>query len=310
MNLLRKRAIIIVPTALLLFLVAGIAQAERPTRRGKAKPIQHEQSVIVDGPKVAIPALVIPAGPHWLHTQLGTSHVPIHLPADFFFPGSDAIDQDVYLEGTPIGSKPKRADSFRWRFARLVAAAEVEQEVERTVLYDTVMEQLEGAELPEIGSQVTVPLELVEVQMTSDSPIVVTGSETRLYNLTVELTHDDPTGRRPSQTGYMTFTRDDISTGHFVSEFYAFVRLTFAPIEGGESVVFDYDKRGSAFNGAETPFFIPDLYPAQRQYWLDVAEQFGLGKELVLPYAPIEENECHCPQCAVGGAPASHCTCP
>lgn len=307
MYLLRNRSIVSILVTGGLLLASTAASAEQQTRRRAAKPVDPERTAITDSRTKTVPPMVIPAGSHHLHTQPGMSHAPISLPANFFFLGSDPIDEIVHFEGAPIGLKPKRADGFQWLFASFAEPGDKGREPEVIPTYDTVMEQLEPADLPEIGSEVTVPIELAVVEMTSVQPVVIMGSKTRSYDVTVQLTHDDPTGEGALRTGSMTFTRDGICTGHFVSEFDAYVRLIFTPVDGGEPVVFDHEEQGSAFSGAETPFVLPSLYRAHLEHEVNVGERSGVLKQQVPPM----KQECHCPICAVGGgAPYYHCTCP
>lgn len=118
-----------------------------------------------------IPVMVVPAGPHYLTTPAGSSAVPISVPADFFFEGSDALEVRVDMEGAPIDARPVRRDGFKWIFGRPGATSHADEP------YDTVMVQYQDAVLPTIGSQATVDLKLDVVQMRSPDTITVTGPD-------------------------------------------------------------------------------------------------------------------------------------
>lgn len=171
-----------------------------------------------------IPEMVIPGGPHYLTTGAGASRVPVYMPADFFFEGSEPTRLMVDLVGVPLGDKPARVDGFSWDFVRPGQAddddhrlfgrrVDIDIERRRSAPYDTVMVQYQDAVLPAIGSQVTVDLKLMNVRLRSTQAIEVGGDETRFYDLVLEITPYDQERGRAERMGTMTLTRDGIATG-------------------------------------------------------------------------------------------------
>lgn len=219
----------------------------------------------------AVPEMVIPAGPHFLTTGAGNSRVPVFMPASFFFDGSAPTAQMVELEGAAIAPKPARADGFYWEFARLAApengevdaafgqAIDVDMEWRRRAPYDTIMVQYQDAVLPRIGTQATVEMKLADVRMRSLEPIEVTGTETKYYDLTVEIKPYHQGSGRTEQMGSMTLTRDGASTGYFTSEVFGWARFIFTPLDGSETLVYDHDEYLTIGTTVPTPFFIPAL---------------------------------------------------
>lgn len=232
-------------------LLATMVAAQHP---GELKPVSAE-------PTGKLPLMVIPGGPHFLATPAGSSATPLVLPADFFFDGSDPLREGVLLEGEAIGPRPVRKDGFEWMFAEVVESGG-DGGPDLTVPYDTIMVQYQNAILPRIGSQVTVDLKLITVRARSVGPVEVTGTETRYYDLAVEITPYHQGEGRSETMGSMTFTRDGLGSGHFSAEVFGWARFIFTPLGPGETVIYDYDELLTMPTVADTPFLIPALDPA------------------------------------------------
>ena len=232
-------------------LLPTMVAAERPGKLATARPTPTEIA----------PEMIIPAGAHYLTTWEGTTTAQIELPADFFFEGSDPVDQIVSLEGDPIGPVPPRRDGFKMQFARLVEPGEDigDGGVPAGSPYDTVMVQHQDAVLRRIGSQARVDLTMEDVRLRSVAPVEVTGTETRYYDVFLNGTDHHRDGRE-ANTGYMAYTRDGVATGEFTAEVFAFARYIFMPLDGGAPIIYNHDEQLTIGTREPTPFFIPALY--------------------------------------------------
>jgi hypothetical protein len=88
---------------------------------------------------------------------------------------------------------------------------------------DTIVARLEGAELPDIGSVATVPIELVALQLQSVDPIDV-GGESFVLDVFV--------GEEvPQQRGEMTVVREHEFGGYYTAELPVEARLVFTSVD-------------------------------------------------------------------------------
>ncbi len=161
-------------------LLPTMVAAERPDKLATVRPT----------PIAIAPPMIIPGGPHYLATWEGTTTTQIELPADFFFEGSDPVDQIVSVEGDPIGPVPGRRDGFEMKFARLVEPGDDVEDSGAPAgsLYDTVMFQHQDVVLHRIGSQARVDLTMEDVRLRSVAPVEVNGTVTRYYDVFVSVT--------------------------------------------------------------------------------------------------------------------------
>lgn len=253
MNVSKKLGVLTLVVGFCLF--STMVAAERPVKQA-ARPT----------PTGTVPEMVIPGGPHYLWTWVGTTTTRIELPADFFFKGSDPFEQKVSMEGDPIGPVPGRRDGFEMQFGRLAEPGEDigDSGVHEGAPYDTVMVQHQDAVLRRIGSQDRVDLTLDYVRLRSVAPVAVTGTETRYYDVLFEITGHHQDGLE-ANTGYMAYTRDGVATGHFTAEVFAWVQYTFIPRDGGEVVIYDHDEPLMIGTRIPTPFIIPALHQGRAQ---------------------------------------------
>jgi len=256
MQVTRKFAKVSVVALGVAFACSSLALAagkRLPGEVQRATPINH-----------VVPEMIIPAGPDFLTTPVGSAQIPVELPANFFFEGSEPLSTMVTLKGRPIGEKQGRKDGFKWVFAVLVEPGEDLGVSHAADPYDTVMVRFQNASLPKIGSQATIDLKLGEVRMDSIEPIVVTGAETKFYTMKLDITPYHPAEGRFERTGWMSFTRDGYGTGSFTAEVYGWGRLTFTPVNGGTSIIHDHDELLTISTMTPTPFVIPALHEASR----------------------------------------------
>lgn len=135
------------------------------------------------------------------------------LPADFFYPGSDPFLGFVLLQGTGSGCGGS----------------------------DTTVERLSDAILPIIPSSDTIPIEIVELQLTSVAPITVTGiSPPEDWILDVTLPPS------PQPQGTMQIDHLDARGGTYDSTLPVCPLFTFTRISGLPASV-QFDLCGAAF---------------------------------------------------------------
>ncbi len=145
---------------------------------------------------------VQPGNDKWVTIQptniiFGSDTVP-PIPADFFNPGSDPFTGTVPLKGLAIDPSDSNVD--------------------------TIVRRLEPAVLDNVGDSQTIPIELVELQLTSVAPIEVTvgGAVDSFFDIYFDIEPSDP----PSP-GQMTITRTSNEGGTFTSSIDVTGRLTF-----------------------------------------------------------------------------------
>lgn len=251
MHVSKKLVVLVLVVGFCLF--PTMVAAERPVKQAPDRPT----------PTGTVPEMIIPQGPHYLTTWEGTTTTKIDLPADFFFTGSDPVDQMVSMEGNPVGPVPGRRDGFKMQFARLTEPGDDigDRRVPAAdAPYDTVMVQRQDVVLSRIGSQARVDLTMEDVRLRSVAPVEVTGTETRYYNVFLEVTAHHQGDGREANTGYMAYTRDGVATGHFTAEVHAFARFIFIPLDGGEPDIYDHDEQLTIGTQEPTPFVIPTLF--------------------------------------------------
>lgn len=127
------------------------------------------------------PALSLPPGNDLFHT-VGGQVIPV-VPANFFGPGSDPFAPVIPLQGVPIGT----GGGF---------------EMGNT---DTLVRRTEGADIP-VGTQAAVPIQILQLQLHSLQPIVVTysGGSPESWNVDLSIAPAAPQGQgamtiRPAQ---------------------------------------------------------------------------------------------------------------
>lgn len=268
----RKYRVAFLVTAFGVVCTVASAVADEPARSNGRRSLKLAER---NDTATTIPEMVVPAGPHYLTTAAGQSLVPVSMPADFFFEGSESTALMVEVQGTPIAGKPLRKDGFSWEFAKLVQPGEslsredswgkrtdVDRNWRRTAPYDTVMVQFQSAVLPDIGSQATVDLKLADVRLNSLAPIEVTGTRTVYYDVSLTIKPYHQGEGRSERMGWMTLTRDGVASGFFTSEIYGWGRLTFTPVDGGQAIIFDHDDFMTISTIQPTPFLIDSLVPS------------------------------------------------
>jgi len=171
--------------------------------------------------------LVIPAGFDSLTTFPPSEVNPI-IPADFFGPGSDPFFSVIPVEGigADLGFGPSNFELFSvYGSGTFSLFLDSDPFLLDT---DTVIERQGAANLPNIGDTDTIPIEIVELNLVSTSPITATfngGMDPQLWDVEVQLFG--------SQTpGTMTITRTGPSSGTFdsilpVAPVFTFTQLSF-----------------------------------------------------------------------------------
>lgn len=157
----------------------------------------------------------IPAGQDSFH--ISDARFNIQIPADFFGPGSDPFGGAIICVGG------------------------------NTDAPDTIIERKSDMDLPRPPSSDTIPIEIIELQLVSCQPIVVTfndGSQQQ-WNVRVDLSPTVP------QPGEMTVTRTDAQGGTFDAQLPVQPLFTFTPVDGGEII-----EPGA---GTEEQLFEPDV---------------------------------------------------
>lgn len=191
-------------------------------------------------------ALVIPAGDDFLRSlpggdngtsdpsdDLGT-FVDLSLPGDLFGAGSDPLDTRLYLRGRPIGPFPP--PPFHFKPGGGPPFVERDPTVQHTVhqtqggpATDTVIQRLATINLPTIGSQDTIPIEIVALSLVSTSPITVTfngGQTPSFFDVFVDL--------QPTQAqGQLLIQRTGPRSGTFQSILPVNAQITFLVPGGG-----------------------------------------------------------------------------
>ena len=134
------------------------------------------------------------------HIEFGNGPAVPQLPPGFFDPGSDPFIGPVELQGVPID--PANMGNT-----------------------DTLVQRARNPNVPNPGDVDTIPIEIVQLSLTSAAPIPVTygGTLTELWDLQVQLSPP----LTSSSTGQMTVQRTHANGGTFDSFFDIWVDLTF-----------------------------------------------------------------------------------
>ncbi len=181
------------------------------------------------GSVYAASPLVIPAGFDSLTTFPPSEVNPI-IPADFFGPGSDPFSSVIPVDGigADLGFGPSDFELSSVLYTALPSTSIFLESDLSLMDTDTVIERQGAANLPTIVSIDTIPIEIVELNLVSTSPITVTfngGMDPELWDVEVQLSG--------SQTpGTMTITRTGPSSGTFdsslpVAPVFTFTQLSF-----------------------------------------------------------------------------------
>jgi len=178
--------------------------------------------------------LVIPPGFDSLTT--GSSAIDFSspsIPADFFGPGSDPFSSVVPLEGVgaDLGFGP-----FNFELSSAYGSSTFSLSLDSDLSLidtDTVIERQGAANLPNIGSTDTIPIEIVEMNLVSVNPITVTengGLNPELWDVEVQVPG-------PQTQGTMTITRTLADGGTFDSSLPVSSVITFTRVSGPILVV-------------------------------------------------------------------------
>jgi hypothetical protein len=136
-------------------------------------------------------------------TQPGTSHQdfnPNPIPPDFFAPGSQPFSGIIHFNGDPLGP-----------FGPV----------------DTIVERLAFAPLPGCGSEVTIPIEIVALSLTSVNPITITNNLGPPTQWDVRVTLSSNT---PQQPGNMTIRKTHPNGGTFSSTLFVQAKFIFTEV--------------------------------------------------------------------------------
>ena len=168
-------------------------------------------------------------------TDPATTWEQLPIPADFFEPGSDPFEGTVALRGNPPGNHPACPN-------------------DDLSLVDTIVERLQVAPLPNPGTQATIEIEIVALDLVSIDPITVTnsgGQDPQEWLLDVDL---DPTNPQP--LGTMNILRVDGVGGVFHSSLPVVPRLIFTRVSDGEVRVLNGSENGVTlvFTGNNVPW--------------------------------------------------------
>lgn len=131
------------------------------------------------------------------------------IPAGFFDPGSLPFEGTVQLRGVPLD--PASSDT------------------------DTIVRRLAPADLPDVPSGATIPIEMVAMQLQSIQPIFIEISPDfpadSFFDVYVTIVQDQPS------TGQMTISRNSAEGGVFTSQLNVHPRISFIPVGGGPEFV-------------------------------------------------------------------------
>ncbi len=147
----------------------------------------------------------IPCGTDAFKTGWKVFPLPMPIPADFFFPGSDPFVGPISLAGAPLTTS----------------------EPGITLFTDTIIERIEDAQLPGPGQCDTIPVEIVALHLKSVVPIMVTGAGPPLWDVEVFLSFS------VQPTGQATICASDCGCeegGHFDVEIPVLPKLVFTPV--------------------------------------------------------------------------------
>jgi len=190
------------------------------------------------GSVYAASPLVVPAGFDSMKTS-PPSEVDFNppIPADFFGPGSDPFSDIFPVEGSGSNSGfgPSDFEFSSSLFDSSLFSLFLGSDVSLADT-DTVVERQGAADLPNIGSMDTIPIEIVEMKLVSSSPITVTfngGQDPEFWDVEVQLSDSQAPGT-------MTLTRTGPNSGTFDSSLPVSPVFTFTKV-GEPSVMQEFD---------------------------------------------------------------------
>ena len=195
----------------------------------------------------------------------GTTELP-PIPADYFGPGSDPFEGQVYMKGDPIDPATSEASTIMQRSADPVLPAEVP---------------------PASG---TVELEIVELSLVSTDPITVTymgGQDPEEWDVRVDLSDI------LAPMGSLTATKTHNNGGTFDSTLHVQPRFTFTKVgDPGDIRVLDTGFAGIApiaMNTNDAPF-VHSVSPHLAVFY-DPAAQWVSGINEITPGDPSSQIE-------------------
>lgn len=159
---------------------------------------------------VGSPANAVPPGSDLFVTDPDSTRFAftgeVTIPAGFFAPGSEPFSGTVSFGGVPLGDL---GDA------------------------DTVVRRAEPADLPAVPSTDTIPVEIIQLQLQSVTPIQVrVGGATELWRVDVGLSSTQ-------RTGQMTITKTTAEGGTFDSALPVIPRFVFRRVSDGAERVLD-----------------------------------------------------------------------
>jgi hypothetical protein len=130
------------------------------------------------------------------------------IPADFFAPGSDPFQGGVLLGGVPLDPQPA-GTSPAFLLGGPAAGTVLNLNWQSTSPVDTVVQRLGDIVLPGTGDQDVIPIEIVQLNLVSVQPIIVTyngGQDPEPWSVELVLPPVQPPGQ-------MTVTRTHLDGG-------------------------------------------------------------------------------------------------
>ena len=135
------------------------------------------------------------------------------LPVDFFDPNSDPLDATIPFVGQPLRTSPL-----------------VSGNLDQT---DTLLAILEQADLPEIGSQATIPAKIAQMSLASIEPVIVTynsGQDPELWDVGLMVDFE------LQMPGNLNVTRTGADSGTANGQLPVIVELSFVRRADGKAL--------------------------------------------------------------------------
>jgi hypothetical protein len=170
------------------------------------------------------------------------------LPADFFGPGSDPFDGGVPASTFPLPDNPY------WPLPPTLCPSDDLSNI------DTIVERIDPASLPGVGSSDVIDIEIVALSLRSTDPITVTyngGLNPELWDMYVCLSTS-----QPQITGNMLVRKTHSNGGTFDSDLPVIPKFVF---------VRQSDAQERTLDGGDSPF------------WTDTIEALDVPWEYVAP---------------------------
>lgn len=221
------------------------------------------------GLAVTLP-LTVPAGYDLFLTPMGGTQARVDIAQGFFGTvqgiSSDPFMGPIQLVGDPLGTFPAGVANQFSRFIIPDPFRELGQLVQHRVLdarfgggpdpislVDTIVQRLEDADLPDLGSSDTIPIEILALSLVSTEPVRVRYPTPmrptfRLFDVSVDLAD-------PQQMGSMALTRTGETSGMFSSTLPVNFRLTFTARDTGERFALT---SAEALTAGNVPFIVPE----------------------------------------------------